>query len=167
MKKDILRLSFLCICMVAFMSSCRQDVAPPIRNVRFDPQLINRIQTADNSSCTNYSYTQGKDQILLGVVSTEEITIAFESSMTPEDQKDLIESYGFFKGFGHPKNTNGVVAYEVKLNSGLNCKQVELVIAELNKERGVSFAAPTFLNNKTGSTVPSSTANRVNFKLDN
>lgn len=166
MKNNILRLSFLSLFVVGFISSCRQDVASPIRNVRFDPQLINRLQTAENNSCTNYAYLQGKESKALGIVSTEEITVAFEGNVTFEDQKNLINSYGFFKGLGQPKSANGLVSYALHVADGLNCKQVELLVTELNKERGVLFAAPSFLTGDEGKAKIRSLTNEVLVTLD-
>lgn len=148
MKKNILCLSLLSFIMIALFSSCRQDDAAPIRNVRFDPQLINRLQTADNSSCSIHKHSSENKTINFNALFANEITVAFDTGMPYAEQQRLIKSYGVFQTLRQPKSHAITPTYALALKNDFNCRQIEYIISELNKEPGVKYAAAAFPENE-------------------
>ena len=68
------------ILTVFAFSGCRQDDVSPIRNVRFDPKLLNPLKVA--GGCTNYSYHTGGKLRNLGTIHTGSVVVAFNDNQT-------------------------------------------------------------------------------------
>ncbi|MBC5992509.1 S8 family serine peptidase [Pontibacter cellulosilyticus] len=132
------------------LASCRQEDGSPIRNVRFDPNLLN--QAMDGSPCTSFSYMFQNEQTSLGSVYTGKVVVVFTEGSTYEQQKKTAEKYGFVAQLGSPIGTNSATLYTLELVSGLNCKQAEQAVQVLSNDPGIAYAAPYFLreNNLLG-----------------
>lgn len=128
------------------LSSCRNDDAPTIRNVRFAPGLLNPIQAANGAPCVSYSYYYNDEAKALGTVYSRMILVAFDESLSHEQVVALAGDYSFVESLGQPVQTNSARLYPAKLIEGLNCKQVEAAIAQLGKNKAVTYAAPYFLS---------------------
>ena len=123
-------------------TACRQDNVSPIRNVRFDPKLLNPVM--NGSACTNYSYYYGEQLRSLGTVHTGQVIVAFTANLTHEQQQQVISNYGFVEGVtGQVANETGML-HSLSLMAGLNCKQVEQAIKELLKDNSIAYVAPYF-----------------------
>jgi len=132
--------------LIAF-SSCRENTASPVRNVRFDPDLLNKMQVAGNT-CANHSYFQGGQSKNLGAVYTKQVLVAFAPNVSATDQQLLIEQYGFVKSVGAPAGSNTTVLQSLVLQDGLNCKQVEQALVTLAADAQIAYSAPYFLYGK-------------------
>ncbi|MCC9134959.1 hypothetical protein ACFSKU_19330 [Pontibacter silvestris] len=141
---------FLSLLLVAFaFSSCRQETASPIKNVRFQPTDGDRIM--DGSACVSYSYFKGADQKSLGSVYTKQILVSFADGVTYEQQQELIDAYSFLEGIKGQQSTSSAMLYELNLVDGMNCKQVEKALKDLAKDSKITYAAPYFLSDVNGS----------------
>ncbi len=138
------------IISMAAMLSCRQEDGSPVRNVRFDPNLLS--QAMDGTPCTSYSYLYNDQESNLGTVFTKQLVIAFAAGSTLEDRKKATEKYGFVKGIGNYTTTNSAELYSLELTDGLNCKQAELALSIIQKNPLVDYVAPYFIkdNNLLG-----------------
>lgn len=132
--------------LIAF-SSCRENSASPVRNVRFDPNLLNKMQVAGNT-CTNYSYFHGGQSKNLGAVYTKQVLVAFENNVSATDQQLLIEKYGFVKSLGALTGSKSAVLQSLVLQDGLSCKQVEQALVTLAADAQITYAVPYFLAGK-------------------
>ena len=141
MKIKFIPLSILSLLLLAF-ASCRQEDGSPIRNVRFDPNLLN--QAMDGSACATYSYAYQNERANLGSVYTKQVVVAFAEGSTLAEQKRTAEKYGFINSLGHQTRTNSATLYTVELVDGLNCKQTEQALRVLRNDRMISYAAPFF-----------------------
>ncbi|QCR21414.1 hypothetical protein [Pontibacter sp. SGAir0037] len=137
------------------LSSCRQDNATPIRNVRINPKVVNQMQIADPAASSN-----GFGNIYNGA-----ILVAFDAKLSGTEQRDLVASYGQFKALGQPTLSNGSVVYALELKEGYNAGQVEAIIAELKKDVAISHASPLILASENGRTELRSVYNEVIEKL--
>ena len=132
------------------LAACRQEDGSPIRNVRFDPNLLN--QAMDGSPCASFSYFYQDEQTSLGPVYTKQVLVSFADGTTLEEQQAATEKYGFVKGLGTQTSSNSAMLYTLELVDGLNCKQAEQVTRILANDAVVSYAAPYFVkdNNLLG-----------------
>ncbi|GAB3204146.1 hypothetical protein ABID22_002952 [Pontibacter aydingkolensis] len=142
MKIKIIPLLIYTLSILA-LASCRQEDGSPIRNVRFDPNLLN--QSMDGSPCASYSYFYGNEQTSLGSVYTKQILVSFAKGSTYDEQKAAVEKYGFINSLGSPTSTNSATLYTLELVDGLNCKQAEQAIHVLANDQLVSYTAPYFV----------------------
>ncbi|WP_299820679.1 hypothetical protein [uncultured Pontibacter sp.] len=149
MKIKFIPLLLYALPILAFIS-CRQEDGSPIRNVRFDPNLLN--QAVDGSPCASYSYFYQDEQANLGSVYTKQVLVAFADGSKYEDLKKATSKYGFVRGLGSPNNSNSATLYTLELANGLNCKQTEEAIRVLANDPMVIYAAPYFIkdNNLLG-----------------
>ena len=147
MRTSILWLSILLIIFI--FSSCRNDNVSPIRNVRFDPGLLNPLKVADDAPCENYSYQQMAQTRPLGNVYGRKILVGFREGYTQEQAAAAVASYGFAEGIGQAIHTKSAVLYPVKLMEGLNCAQVGEAIKVLKQNSDVTYAAPYFMGGST------------------
>lgn len=129
---------------ITIFSSCRNDSVAPIRNVRFDPGLLNPIQAAGSTSCLIYNYSYASETKALGTVYGRMILISFNDGSPSDGAEAVKERFGFIEGLGQAVRTNSALLYPVHLVEGLNCKQVEAAIAEIAKDPAISYAAPFF-----------------------
>jgi hypothetical protein len=139
-------LSLIIIIFTLFASaSCRQDNVSPIRNVRFDPKLLNPIM--GGSTCTNYNYYYGNQPRSLGTAYIGKVIVVFTPNLTHNQQQQVISNYGFVEGItGQVANESGML-HTLSLMAGLNCKQVEQAMKELAKDNSITYVAPYFLVN--------------------
>ena len=144
MKTPILWISFLLIIFI--FSSCRNDNVSPIRNVRFDPGLLNPLKVADDGPCATYSYQQQSQIRPLGNVYGRKVLVAFRDGYTYEQATAAMAGFGFAEGVGQAIQTKSGELYPVKLTEGLNCKQVGEAIKLLKQHEDVTYAAPYFLD---------------------
>src|SRR5687768_2422553 len=93
--KTILPLIII-ILTVSGLASCRQDNVSPIRNVRFDPKLLNPMKISD--PCKNYSYSAGTKLKNLGTINTNQVIVAFDEKLTQSQREQVISKYGFITG---------------------------------------------------------------------
>jgi hypothetical protein len=146
-------LPLLCILLlIVIFSSCRNDNATPIRNVRFDPGLLNPAQAGGGVPCVFHNYYYNEQPKTLGNVYSRMILVAFNEGYTYEQALAVAGKYGFIEGLGQEVRTNSARLYPVKLEDGLNCKQVEQAIEVLEQDAGVTYAAPYFLTEDGGKT---------------
>lgn len=124
-------------------SSCRQENGSPVRNVRFDPNLLNQMK--DGSSCASHSYFYEDKEVNLGAVFTKQVLVAFAAGSTYEEQKTAMEKYGFVKGVGYPATFSSGTLFNLSLIDGLSCSQTEQALKVLSKDRLVTYAAPYFV----------------------
>ncbi|WP_242927291.1 S8 family serine peptidase [Pontibacter vulgaris] len=129
---------------LCILTACDHDSASPIRNVRFDPKLLNQLQDGSNTACTNYTYNYGGKAKYLGAVNTRQIIVAFDENLSFADQQDLLANFGFVKGLGNATATSSAKLFTVELESGLSCRQVEQAIKVLQQSQGIRYAAPFF-----------------------
>jgi hypothetical protein len=149
MKHKHIHLIIFLISMAA-MLSCRQEDGSPVRNVRFDPNLLS--QAMDGSPCTSYSYNYQDKETSLGTVFTKQVVVSFTEGSTQAEQKKAAEKYGFVKRIGDHTASNSALLYTLELSDGLNCKQAELAIKIIEKDPAVAYIAPYFIkdNNLLG-----------------
>ena len=134
---------FIFVLALAGLSSCRQDNGSPVRNVRFDPNLLNQLKAA--SPCASYSYFYEDQEKDLGAVFTKQILMSFKEGSTYEEQKSALEKYAFVAGIGNPLSAGSGVLYTIPLVDGLNCSQTEEALKILAEDNMVAYAAPFFL----------------------
>lgn len=138
-------LLFSTMLAILLLPSCRQESVSPIRNVKFDPNLLNPLQAGNTSSCTNHTYFYGGEARNLGVVYTKQVLVAFNGTLTQAEVSDITMAHGFVAGVGAPVSSNSASLYPVTLVDGLNCVQVEQALRELQNDAGIAYAAPCFL----------------------
>jgi hypothetical protein len=73
------------------------------------------------------------------------ILVSFRDGFTHEQAVETVAGYGFLEKLGQAVQTNSARLYPVKLVEGLNCKQVEQAIQELQQDANIAYAAPYFL----------------------
>ncbi|MBB6612101.1 hypothetical protein H7F15_13710 [Pontibacter sp. Tf4] len=142
-------------------AGCRQDNVSPIRNVRFDPKLLNQMKVAGN--CTNYSYRSGQDQRNLGTIHTGQVQVTFRDDVTTTQRDEVLARYGFVTGILSQSATQSGMMYTLGLTGGLNCAQAEQAIRELARDKAIAYAGPAFLV-ETGQAVGLS--NEIMIKAD-
>ncbi|MDX5437190.1 MAG: hypothetical protein LPK03_08345 [Pontibacter sp.] len=143
MKK--ISIPFFTFLMIAFaLSSCRQDEASPIRNIKAGPTLL-RAQ-AGSGSCTSYTYFYENEEKSLGNIFTKQLLVGFVGGLTAEQETEIVNSYGFVQGKSGQLSTNSALLHNIELADGLNCKQVELAMELLMKDPNIAYVAPYFLN---------------------
>lgn len=145
MKINIIPLFIYTLTILA-LASCRQEDGSPIRNVRFDPNLLN--QAMDGSPCTSFSYFYQDEETTLGTVYTKQVLVSFTTGSSFDEQKKAVEKYGFVRNLGNQTSTNSAVLYTLELENGLNCKQTEQLMKVLQNDPMVTYAAPYFLKGK-------------------
>jgi hypothetical protein len=133
------------ILLIVIFSSCRNDNATPIRNVRFDPGLLNPVKAGGGPSCVSHSYYYNGQSKALGTIYSRMILVAFDDSYTYEQAVAAAEQHGFVEGVGQAVQTNTARLYPLKLVEGLSCKQVEVALIEIARDPAVSYAAPYFM----------------------
>ena len=131
------------ILSMAAMLSCRQEDGSPIRNVRFDPNLLS--QAKDGTPCTSYNYIYQDEKSNLGNVFTKQVVVSFVEGSSFENQKRTAEKYGFVKGIGNRTTSNSAELYTLELSDGLNCKQAEQAMRIIEKDPLVAYVAPYFV----------------------
>jgi len=146
MKKNIIRFFPFLLALLAF-SACRQNDGSPIRNVRFDPNLLNQVRAG--SSCATYTYTDGAVQQSLGPVYTKQVLVAFARNLSYQDQQRAVEEYGFLQGLQGQAGGASTILYTLTFVDGLNCQQVEQALVELAKDERFVYVAPYFLQGNT------------------
>ncbi|RIJ33962.1 hypothetical protein [Pontibacter oryzae] len=131
--------------MIAFLfSSCRQDEASPIKNVKAGPKLLGA--QAGNRACTTHTYFYGDEQKSLGNVFTKQILVAFESGLSPEEEASVVAKYNFVEEKKGQLSTNSAMLHNIELVNGLNCKQVEVAMEILAEDPAIAYVSPYFLN---------------------
>ena len=140
--KTILPL-FIIILTVFGLASCRQENVSPIRNVRFDPKLLNPMKVAD--PCKNYSYTAGAELKSLGTINTSQVIVAFDDKLTDAQRGEVISKYGFVTGILNQRASQSGMMFTLNLTDGLNCAQAEQAIRELKKDNAIKYAGPSFI----------------------
>lgn len=136
--------------LIIIFSSCRNDNATPIRNVRFDPGLLNPLQVAGGAPCGAYSYYDDGQLKALGSIYSKMILVSFRDGFTYEQAVASAAGYGFVEELGQAVQTNSARLYPVKLLEGLNCKQAEQAIRELQQDANIAYAAPYFQTDDAG-----------------
>lgn len=144
-----MKFSIPCLSSLLFIiifSSCRYDNATPIRNVRFDPGLLNPVKAG--ASCVNHSYYYNDEQKALGTVYTRMILVSFADGLGIEQVAEVAQRHSFVQGLGQAVRSNSAELYPVQLMDGLSCLQTEAAISEIVKDPAVTYAAPFFeMNN--------------------
>lgn len=131
--------------MMAFMfSSCRQDEASPIKNVKAGPKLLGA--QAGSRACTNYTYFYDKEQKSLGNVFSKQILIAFEAGLSAEEEANIVAKYDFVEGKNGQLSSNSAVLHNIELIDGLNCTQAEVAMEVLAEDPAIAYVSPYFLN---------------------
>ncbi|MFD2247265.1 hypothetical protein [Pontibacter ruber] len=137
------------ILVILVLSSCRQESVSPIRNVKFDPNLLNPVKAGNTTSCVSHTYYYGGTAKDLGVVYSKMVLVAFDEGLTQANVSDVVMNYGFVAGLGTPISSNSASLYPVELVAGLSCAQVEQAISELQSDASIAYAAPCFLSGGT------------------
>ncbi|WP_162427068.1 hypothetical protein [Pontibacter pudoricolor] len=140
--KTILPLLIL-IFTVFGLAGCKQDNVSPIRNVRFDPKLLNPMKIAD--PCINYSYSAGAELRSLGTINTSQVIVAFNNELTQTQRDQVIGKYGFITGVLSQRAGQSGMMFTLNLTDGLNCAQTEQAIRELKKDNAIKYAGPSFI----------------------
>ncbi len=128
-----------------FLSACKYDSAAPIRNIRFDPKLLGRMQADGPSTCTNHFLFDQNTRKNLGTISSDYVLVAFDANLNQEGRLSVIERFGFVEGIAGQASSRSAMLYTLKLMSGLNCQQASQAIKELAKEASIVYAAPYFV----------------------
>jgi hypothetical protein len=136
--------SFTFLLAVMVLSSCRNDGATPIRNVKAGPTLL-RAQ-AGNGPCESYTYFYNNEEKNLGSVYTKQVLVTFVSGMSSEEEAGAIEAYGFVQGKNGQVSSNSALLHNIELVDGLNCKQVEKALEVLAEDPAIAYVAPYFMN---------------------
>ncbi|NDK56296.1 hypothetical protein [Pontibacter fetidus] len=139
--KTILPL-IITILTAAALGSCNQDNVSPIRNVRFDPKLLNPMKIA--GGCPSYSYFSGSKLTDLGTIHTNQLVVAFDKNLTPTERENVLKKYGFLTGILSQRASQSGLIFTLGLANGLNCAQTQQAIAELNKDKAITYAGPSF-----------------------
>ena len=139
--KTILPL-FITILMAFALAGCHQDNVSPIRNVRFDPKLLNPMKIA--GGCNSYSYFAGTKLKDLGSIHTDQLVVAFDHNLTQSQREEVLKKYGFVTGILSQRASQSGMIFTLGLTNGLNCAQTEQAIIELKKDRAVTYAGPSF-----------------------
>jgi hypothetical protein len=134
---------FTCITLLLAGSSCRQEGAAPIRNIKAGPNLL-RAQAG--GACTTYTYVDNQGQRALGNVYTKQILVSFVNGLSAEDEKNTLARYGFVEKAAGQVASNSAILQNVTLTDGLNCSQVEEALQVLAKDPNIAYAAPYFLD---------------------
>ncbi|MEJ8802192.1 hypothetical protein [Pontibacter sp. H249] len=145
MKIKFIPLLLYTLTLLLIAASCRQEDGSPVRNVRFDPKLLNPVK---GGACASYSYFYENGRADLGSVYTKQMIISFAEGSSYEEQKSIAAKYVFIKNMGNQTSTNSAMLYTVELVSGLNCKQTEQAINILANDPMVAYAAPYFIQGK-------------------
>lgn len=130
--------------MIIIFSSCRNDNVSPIRNVRFDPGLLNPVQAAGGIPCTSHTYYYNNEAKSLGTIYSGMILVSFSERLTHEQAVAAAEQHAFIEKLGQPIHSNSARLYPAKLVAGLSCSQVEVALKEIAKDPAVAYAAPYF-----------------------
>ena len=130
------------ILTVFAFSGCRQDDVSPIRNVRFDPKLLNPLKAA--GGCTNYSYHTGGKLRNLGTIHTSSVVVAFNDNQTDAQLQQTLAKYGFVTGVLSQRVSHTGKVYTLGLINGLSCAQAGQAILELKKDKAIRYAGPVF-----------------------
>ena len=130
--------------LIIIFSSCRNDNVSPIRNVRFDPGLLNPLQAAGGIPCTAHSYYYNGAEKSLGTVYSGMILLSFNDDLNHEKATAAAAQHGFIELLGQPVQTNSARLYPAKMAAGLSCQQVEVALIEIAKDPAVDYAAPYF-----------------------
>ncbi|GAB3831425.1 hypothetical protein GCM10028895_48760 [Pontibacter rugosus] len=133
-----------CLFLIFAFSSCRQDEASPIRNVKAGPTLLRA--TVGGGSCTSYTYYLENEQKSLGNVYTKQVLVNFAEGLSAEAEADVLAKYDFIKGATGQLHSNSAVLHNIELVDGLGCAEVEEAIYTLSEEPGIAYVAPYFLN---------------------
>lgn len=131
--------------MLLCLSACKYDSAAPIRDIRFDPKLLGRLQADGPSACTNYFFNEKGTLKNLGTVSSKYVLVSFDPVLNHENRQKVVERFGFVEGIVSQTNSKSVMLYTLRLIDGLNCQQTEQAVKELAKDAAVHYAAPYFL----------------------
>lgn len=129
---------------IIIFSSCRYDNATPIRNVRFDPGLLNPIKAAGGTACMNQTYYYNDERKDLGLVYSRMILVAFAEGLSIEQIADATQRHGFVQSLGQAVHSNSARLYPIRLVEGLNCQEAGAAIAEMAKDPAITYAAPFF-----------------------
>ncbi|ARS34380.1 hypothetical protein CA264_02385 [Pontibacter actiniarum] len=130
--------------MVFALSSCRQDEASPIKNVKAGPKLLR--SEIGGGACTNYTYFYNNEQKSLGNVFTKQVLVAFSNGLSADEEARVVEQYNFVAGVNGHISTNSALLHNIELVDGLNCQQVELAMEALAKDPNIAYVAPYFLS---------------------
>lgn len=130
--------------LIIIFSSCRNDNVAPIRNVRFDPGLLNPMLAAGGGSCAAHTYYDGNEARSLGTVYGRMALVSFAGNLSEAAATEALSEHAFVEGLGQAVQTNSARLYPVALVAGLNCQQAEGAIAALEKNHAVTYASPFF-----------------------
>lgn len=139
--RTILPLIIILLTIIA-TSGCRQDNISPIRNVRFDPKLLNPLKAA--GACTSYGYYTGAKLRNLGTIQTRQLVVSFDEKLTNAQREQVITKYGFVTGIESQRAGQSGMVYTLGLMQGLNCAQTEQAILELKKDNAIKYVGPYF-----------------------
>jgi hypothetical protein len=123
-------------------AGCRQDNISPIRNVRFDPKLLNPLKAA--GACNSYGYYTGAKLRNLGTIQTRQLVVSFDDKLTNAQREQVITKYGFVTGIESQRAGQSGMIYTLGLMQGLNCAQTEQAILELKKDNAIKYVGPYF-----------------------
>ncbi|OKL38496.1 hypothetical protein [Pontibacter flavimaris] len=135
---------FTFLMVVLGLSSCRNDGATPIRNIKAGPTLL-RAQ-AGGGSCENHTYFYNNEQKNLGSVFTKQVLVVFASGLSAGEEAAAVAAYGFVQGKNGQVGSNSAILHNIELVDGLNCKQVEKAIELLAADPAITYVAPYFMN---------------------
>lgn len=138
-------LSFCTLFTLLFLSACKYDSASPIRDIRFDPKLLGRMQTDEPSPCANHYFFEKNTRQHLGAVSSDYVLVAFKPDLNHNSRQQVVERFGFVDAIAGQANSRSAMLYTLKLVSGLNCREATRAIEELLKDDAVTYAAPYFV----------------------
>lgn len=136
---------FLTLFTMLFLSACKYDSAAPIRNIRFDPKLLGRMQADVPAACTNHFFFDQKTKSNLGAISSSYVLVAFDANLNYAGRQQVMERFGFVEGIAAQASSGSAMLYTLKLIGGLNCQQASQAIKELAKDASVQYAAPYFV----------------------
>lgn len=137
-------LHLLPILFLFTLLSCRDESVTPIRNVRFDPNLLNKI--TDGTPCESYTYNTAERKRTLGNVHTQQVLVVFTETTSEKQKEQALLKYEFVKQSEGRLGREAGLVHTVNLKPGLGCKQVEQAIQLLAADSRIAYAAPYFIS---------------------
>ncbi|MFT2011424.1 hypothetical protein ACMA1I_22315 [Pontibacter sp. 13R65] len=117
--------------------SCKDTTVSPLKHVRFDPELLNRLEIADSSSLV-IANPAGMQ------LNTKQVQVIFRENTSFAQQQELLNKYGFVQHIGMATPANSSLAHTLDLVDGLDNQQVSKVLHLLEKDPAIVAAKPTF-----------------------
>ncbi|TXK49691.1 hypothetical protein FVR03_06250 [Pontibacter qinzhouensis] len=126
------------VAIILVFPACKDTTVSPLKHVRFDPELLNRLKIADSSALAIANPTGM-------VLNTKQVQVVFRDNLSLDKQQQFLSTYGFVQQIGQATPADAAIAYNVELVDGLNQDQLRKAIYLLSQDAAIAKAEPTFL----------------------